>query len=356
MNANKHTRQTGRNITIFVPGLLGLMEAVKHLPECDIPALKNLQRFLLRAKKSSVNVYDWHGGLASLFQLEKISAAELRHKQFSAADGKKVFYLCADPVYIQPDLNSAVLLAHEELALSIDEARELAASINTHFTEEDWSLDVLTPHRWLMKLAQPPVIKTMPLMKLVGQPIGNNLAQGKHGSYWQRIQNEIQMLLFAHPLTQRREEQGKLPVNSLWLWGEGDLPQTPTSGWDNVSGQGELLDALRGWCGCPGKTISINNKLVIDKSEQSLLASDEFILAVQNQDLYAWIAALEKFENYWMAVLLELLRAGEIDGIDLFIGEGIKFSLNRKMLGRRWGWTWLRGLVGSAHPTYFKTG
>ena len=336
LNTNKHTRQAANNITLFIPGLLGLTEVLKHLPERDIPALKNLSRFLCRAEKKSVNIYGWHAGLASLFQFEKLPAAELRYRHFADADEKAFFYLCADPVHIQPDLNSAVLLAHEELNFSLDDARELATTINEHFIEENWTLEVITPHHWIIKLGQAPLLTTTPLVALVGQPIGSNLAQGKDSAYWQRIENEIQMLLFAHPLNQQREAQGNLLVNSLWLWGEGSLPQTVTAGWDAISGQGELLEALKGWCGCDGKMISINDKLVFNSTGQTLLASDEFISPVKNQDFYAWIDSLKAFEHNWLDPLMKTLAAGKLDSVDLLAGNGMQFSLNRKMLKRWW--------------------
>lgn len=324
------------SVTLYVPGLLGLTETLKHLPERDIPALKNLSRFLCRAEKKPVDIHDWHAGLASLFQCEKLPAAELRYRHFADADEKGFFYLCADPVHIQPDLNSAVLLAHEELNLSLDDAHELGATINEHFVEENWTLEVLAPHHWIIKLEQAPLLTTTPLVALVGQPIGNNLAQGKDGAYWQRIENEIQMLLFAHPLNQQREAQGIFPVNSLWLWGEGRLPQTTTAGWNAISGQGELMEALKDWCGCDGKTISINDKLVINSLGQTLLASDEFISPVKNQNLYAWIDSLKAFEHNWLVPLVNALATGELDAVDLLAGNGMQFSLNRKMLKRWW--------------------
>src|SRR6185295_12749511 len=36
-----------------------------------------------------------------------------------------------------------------------------------------------------------------------------------------RLQNEVQMLLYTHPLNDRREARGALPLNSFWLSGCG---------------------------------------------------------------------------------------------------------------------------------------
>ena len=39
-----------------------------------------------------------------------------------------------------------------------------------------------------------------------------------------RLQNEMQMLLYTHPFNDVRDSQRKLPVNSFWISGTGDLP------------------------------------------------------------------------------------------------------------------------------------
>ena len=40
-----------------------------------------------------------------------------------------------------------------------------------------------------------------------------------------RLQNEMQMLLYTHPLTEERQRRGLLPVNSFWVGGAGMLEQ-----------------------------------------------------------------------------------------------------------------------------------
>jgi hypothetical protein len=44
-----------------------------------------------------------------------------------------------------------------------------------------------------------------------------------------RLQNEMQMLLYTHPVNDARSARGVLPVNSFWLSGTGALPQPQTA-------------------------------------------------------------------------------------------------------------------------------
>ena len=40
-----------------------------------------------------------------------------------------------------------------------------------------------------------------------------------------RLQNEMQMLLYTHPLTEERQRRGLQPVNSFWVTGAGVLAE-----------------------------------------------------------------------------------------------------------------------------------
>jgi hypothetical protein len=57
-----------------------------------------------------------------------------------------------------------------------------------------------------------------------------------------KLQNELQMLLYAHPLNDDRAARGLLPVNSFWVSGTGSLP----ADFDPAQSDGStVLDALR---------------------------------------------------------------------------------------------------------------
>jgi hypothetical protein len=47
------------------------------------------------------------------------------------------------------------------------------------------------------------------------------LPQGEGALQWNKLQNEIQMLLFSHSVNEPREAQGQPVINSLWCYGLG---------------------------------------------------------------------------------------------------------------------------------------
>ena len=51
------------------------------------------------------------------------------------------------------------------------------------------------------------------------------LPTGKDGKQWHTVLNEMQILLHTAQVNIERERRGDLPINSLWFWGSGRLPQ-----------------------------------------------------------------------------------------------------------------------------------
>jgi hypothetical protein len=49
--------------------------------------------------------------------------------------------------------------------------------------------------------------------------------------HWLRAMNELQMILFDSEVNRRREADDKPPVNSLWFWGGGRLPDVRVDHW-----------------------------------------------------------------------------------------------------------------------------
>ncbi len=115
----------------------------------------------------------------------------------------------------------------QELDLRDDEARALLAAMSPFFAEDGLTLHYDQPLRWL--------VSGEPLHGLAGasveRVIGRNVAPWLPASkLLRRLQNEMQMLLYTHAVTDARAERGALAVNSFWLSGSGSLPAVPTAG------------------------------------------------------------------------------------------------------------------------------
>jgi hypothetical protein len=120
-----------------------------------------------------------------------------------------------------------VSLDHPDaLALQEDESRALLAAMQPYFEEDGISLIYEKPDRWL---ARGEVFRDLVSASLE-RVIGRDLAPWLPASpTLRRLQNEMQMLLYTHPVNEARSERGTVPVNSFWLSGSGALATPPVA-------------------------------------------------------------------------------------------------------------------------------
>ena len=114
----------------------------------------------------------------------------------------------------------------QELNLREDESRALLAAMAPFFQEDGLNLHFDTPQRWL--------VSGEPLRGLVAaapeRVIGRDVAAWLPVSpLLRRLQNEMQMLLYTHAISETRADRGAQAVNSFWLSGCGALAAVPAA-------------------------------------------------------------------------------------------------------------------------------
>jgi hypothetical protein len=154
--------------------------------------------------------------LKNIFQ-HKIPDAAIAWQQA----GNKIenaFWLYAAPVHLVLQRDSFSLAEPVPLPLQGDESDTLTAALNKHF-EADKIQFFWHEKQWFLRLEQNPNIQTKPPDVAINKDISVYLPTGDGAIQWAKFQNELQMLLFAHPVNTTREAN-KLPViNSLWCYG-----------------------------------------------------------------------------------------------------------------------------------------
>lgn len=124
------------------------------------------------------------------------------------------------------------ILMHDPAALALDaaEADTLRALMAPWFESEDLALlpDPSHPARWLVCGAPLHGLLTASLDRVSGTTPDLWMPEGPHARRLRRLQSEMQMLLYQHPLHDARRARGLLPVNSFWLHGSGELPPEVT--------------------------------------------------------------------------------------------------------------------------------
>jgi len=156
--------------------------------------------------------------LAMVFRAPEPNALEAW--QTMGGEVHHAFWFYAAPVNLLLGRDSFFLSEPAPLTLSHDDAVAIINSLNQHFSKEGYHFYV-QGERWFMGLDEDPKIKTTAVNQVVNQNIADYLPKGEGALHWAALQNEVQMLLFSHPVNRAREAQGLPVVNSLWCYGLG---------------------------------------------------------------------------------------------------------------------------------------
>lgn len=127
------------------------------------------------------------------------------------------------PCHWQVGANHIAMSGQSLPDFSEAESRALMAAMQPYFEEDGLTLHFDAPNRWL---ASGEVFKDLPtasLDRVVGRNVENWMPRSPQAAPLRRLQNEMQMLLYTHPINDARSARGVLPVNSFWLSGTGAL-------------------------------------------------------------------------------------------------------------------------------------
>lgn len=108
--------------------------------------------------------------------------------------------------------------------MSEDESRSLLAIMAPWFTEDGIALVYDRPDRWLARGAVFAQLDTAALDRIALRDVRPWLPDKAQAAVLQRLQTEMQMLLYTHAFSDAREASGRAPINSFWVHGAGALP------------------------------------------------------------------------------------------------------------------------------------
>jgi hypothetical protein len=145
----------------------------------------------------------------------------------------------------------ATLTDPAALGLSEADSRALMAAMQVYFNEDGITLHYAAPQRWLAAGELFRGLPTASMDRALGRSVDPWLPASTHtgssaaGKKLRRLQNEMQMLMYTHPINEARSAQRLLPVNSIWFSGTGDLPAglKPHSATPQVHAPRMLADA-----------------------------------------------------------------------------------------------------------------
>ncbi len=148
----------------------------------------------------------------------------------------------AELVHVSPSRDGAVLLPASELEISPQHNGALLESAQTLFAGTGFALHPDSAARWRIELPADftPQCASPVLVSLA--TVNEWWPQDIAARPWRRLLNELQMLWYDHPVNNERYAAGRVPVNSLWLFGGASPDQLRQAPASDSAVHGSLLE------------------------------------------------------------------------------------------------------------------
>jgi hypothetical protein len=328
-------------LKLVIPGLLGTESGVMRTNTALRSSLPSLETVLARSDRLANARTDFEALAFELFNIKVDAnrdlpiAAVTRVLDMGVVDNG--WWLRADPVHLRPDHDRLLLADDAILQVTQAEADQLAAELIEAYANDGWILKAARPDRWYLKPPSIPEIRTAPLPAVVGRNVHDYLPQGEDGKAWCTILNEIQILLHTARINVDREQRGALPINSLWFWGGGKLPEPQRVGWSKVWTDEPVSLALARLSQTPTAPApgSAEEWLSAAHGGEHLVVLAGMRPSAQYGDVDSWRELVQELEQQWMTPLLSALTQGAVQSITLYTEFASGFTITAKR-SRRW--------------------
>ncbi|MDA0705326.1 MAG: hypothetical protein O2907_02790 [Proteobacteria bacterium] len=139
-------------------------------------------------------------------------------------DRPTVWVAAADPVYLEARLTSLCLHALQGAQMPSRDLHEILDYLQQRLAGEDRYGFARIGLYGYVRASTPLPTSRYPASVIDQQAPNDYLPVADETSRRHALRGEVEMALHEHAVNQRRELEGQLPVNSLWLWGGGFAP------------------------------------------------------------------------------------------------------------------------------------
>ena len=235
-----------------------------------------------------------------------------------AADLGAFVWVRADPAWIQPDMVGARLMAYGPgVHPTAADAIALLPALNEIFAGAGLAFDAPVASRWYVRVPLAEVVPQLAMPEYVlGADILAHLPEGEGSARWRQLFTQAQMILHHHPCNQRRQVEGKPPINALWFWGEGKGPLSVRTPYLQVRSRDALLRGLARASG-------------ID----DLARPHDHVKAIVD---LRHLRSLTQIGRQALSPLIEALNQRQLDQLLVDFQDGVIFRLSRRQRWRIW--------------------
>ena len=256
-------------------------------------------------------------------------------------------WACVQPVHVRIAHDHLVLIDPASLELADSDAATLYTVARPLIEELGVRVEAPTPQRWYLSSEAFGALAGASPLRASGRNIEiwlpHEAHSGQRSRAWMKVQNEVQMAWFEHPVNEAREARGLPAVNSIWFHAQGAL-RAVTSPFarvrsDAAATRGLALAAKAQVDAAPATFEALSNALDGAGPGATLVELDPFSQAFIQQDWGRWNAAFAQLERDWFAPALAALQAGALAALELTLcGDtgSVTLSVTRGDLRKFW--------------------
>lgn len=205
---------------------------LQALPRLQLPNLSALLRLLTagprmqREEDTLTPLTEWlHAqtlGLEPQDGLTPWAALDAQHLQLPGTTDHGWAWLT--PCHWQVNTDHVRMADPADTQITEAESRALMEAMRGFFAEDGITLHAWHKGHWLAQGAAFAALPTASLARASGGAVDHWMPRQLQARPLRRLQNEMQMLLYNHPVNDARSSAGLLPINSFWVSGTGNLP------------------------------------------------------------------------------------------------------------------------------------
>ena len=258
-------------------------------------------------------------------------------------------WACVQPVHVRIAHDHLVLIDPASLELSDDEASALLAVARPLIEELGVRIEAPRPARWYLSGDGFGTLAGASPLRASGRNIEiwlpHEAHSGERSRAWMKLQNEVQMAWFEHPVNEAREARGLPAVNSIWFHAQGaaqpvrspfarvlsDAAATRglamTAGVETGAPPASFgaLSARSGSAGGAGDANGTSaaaanaspNHATNSNANSTLVELDPFSAPYIEQDWARWNDAFAALQTDWFEPALAALQAGQLGELGL---------------------------------------
>jgi hypothetical protein len=241
------------------------------------------------------------------------ATAAMRGFGLDPSDGT---WFIVNPAHIEIARSHLLMNDLRRLQLSETDARALFDAAKPYFDEIDKTLLYGDAQTWFMRADGWAGLDTASPDAATGQNLADWLPTGAVAIEYRKLQNEVQMLWFEHPVNLARASRGQPAVNSFWPW-------APASA-SNAS----RTEATMASIDCP-PWLAVIARPVPDSLPEFLGAARQDTQLVCGSlgepaiatDWSGWLLQMQSLEQQLFTPLLAAVRNGSIGKVELIMSR-----------------------------------